>query len=171
VAQGGDVDQGDGRRTQRCRRACRASPSRCTVRSGARGSTGNAFADVAGPAFRPQPWGYGQPDHQTMFGWCSAPPGGRASPTGGPRILRGEHTDPRSAAGGPTTPSATAKPIEKTWPVALDVATTMRHIARWVKHGSADSCICSAHHTRMDHGRLRSQGHSLPTVAAVPSWA
>jgi len=82
VAQGGDVDQGDGRRTQRCRRACRASPSRCTVPAGARGSTGNACADVAGPAFRPQPWRYGYPITKRCSGGARHPPG-RASPTGG----------------------------------------------------------------------------------------
>ena len=168
-ALGGDVDQGEA--TSSALPTTMPSVTKSMRRSNRTERTdGQRVRRRRRPGLSTAALGVRQPDHQTMFGWCSAPP--RPSiPHRWPTILRAEHTDPRSAAGGPSTPSATARPIENTWPVILDVATTMRHIASWVKHGSADSCICSGHHTRMGHGRLRSHWHSLPTVAAVPSWS
>jgi hypothetical protein len=103
---------------------------------------------------------------QPMFGWCSAPPR--------PSIpYRRQHSlalstpihTPRRATSYTTR---SAKPVENPWPGALDIATTMRQIALRVKHGRADSCICSAQRTRMEEDITGRHGIRFLTSRLYP---
>jgi len=111
-ALGGDVDQGEA--TSSALPTTMPSVTKSMRRSNRTERTdGQRVRRRRRPGLSTAALGVRQPDHQTMFGWCSAPP--RPSiPHRWPTILRAEHTDPRSAAGGPSTPSATARPIENT---------------------------------------------------------